>query len=183
MCERPSQGLPHLRAKIFLPGSFSDSFSCFRDLQDLPGVTLLSYCYCLHLLLSGTVRSSLSLKFKEHMPGGNTRLPRIKCLKEQTINLMNGYMNEAVSEWEVKRWWWMHFSMFGSHSGNFISLYIMYIFIPCRLNSDFKTQAGFPTMLLSFLEETNSVSFVCMYYIVLFSDVHLECVAECNYGS
>lgn len=62
-------------------------------------------------------------------------------------------------------------------------LYIMYIFISCRLNSDFKTQAGFPTMLLSFLEETNSVSFVCMYYIVLFSDVHLECVAECNYGS
>lgn len=58
------------------------------------------------------------------------------------------------------------------------------IFISGRLNSDFKkTQAGFPTMLLSFLEETNSVSFVCMYYIVLFSDVHLGCVAECNYGS
>lgn len=95
---------------------------------------------------------------------------------------MNGYMNEEMSKWELKRWW-MHFSLYGFPFRNLS----IFIFVSGRLSflitSDFKTEAGFPTMLLSFVEEINSVSFVCMYYIVLFSDVHLGCAAECNYRS
>ena len=95
---------------------------------------------------------------------------------------MNGYVNEAISKWEVKRGW-MPFSL---HGFPFKDLSI-FIFVSDRLNllitSNFKTQAGFPTMLLSFLEEINSVSFVCIKYIVLFSDVHLGCASEWNYCS